>query len=927
MVTKEEAKERVKQLVQEFKEIPKSHLDSMSEEDIKRLFITPLLELLGWKKFDIQSEFRILKGRADYLLKTGNTEVLVVEAKKTSVSLTEDEGRQAVSYAYHSKIKFAVLTNFRYLRVFHALSNIKNIDNNLLKINNNYFRLDFEEYIDKFEILWLLSKESFEKGEINKLLSAKDERINKPIDKKLLDDFLKIREILSKEIKSKKNYLKKEKIDECVQILIDRLIFIRSVEDRGLEPTNFLLGLDGDVRSQRVRYQLFPYLLEKFKDFNQKYDSRLFEEGLLEKEGAFSDEDLHKVIRILYFGAEDNQTKYMFNEIPGDIFGDIYEQYLGTILSGTEKRIKLDSKSGKRKSMGIYYTPSYIVDYIVKNTVGEYIKNKSIDEILEVKILDPACGSGSFLTRAFQEICDIIKDKLNEWEEGSKILFKKPKEKLIELNFGQKIEILRNCIYGVDLDEKAVELARLNLMLKTLEGVGPEIKKPTLPHLTNIKCGNSLIDDYSVAGDKAFNWQAQFPEVFRNGGFDIVIGNPPWGAKIESRIFDKKYPNFNLNSFSLFVYKGLEMISKESLLGYIIPKNFIRTNDYATAREKIVKNYQLIQVIDTGKFPGVVQEAVILIIKNKKEINEKILTGIISENGKNIQGFMDQSSIIKNQDFVFDISSNNLIRELKIKIEKNGSPLKELIVLSRGIETGKSGKISICQKCGNWLATPRNSETKFCPRCKFEVKISEKNTENMISEKKDKNYTIPILAGNQIERYYVKRNYFLMPNIKGINYKNSDFFKKNKIVLVRILPKIVATLDDEGRFTLKTLYNLNLSSKSPISLKHILGIMNSKLFSFYYEYSYNLGGNLTPSLTQANIKKFPIVTKKSEILDKNIDQMLLLQKKFHEEKSSGGEKERLEQQIKNIDHEIDQEIYKLYEITEDEKKIIEESLR
>src|SRR3989344_4640839 len=843
MVTKEEAKERVKQLVQEFKEIPKSHLDSMSEEDIKRLFITPLLELLGWKKFDIQSEFRILKGRADYLLKTGNTEVLVVEAKKTSVSLTEDE------------------------------------------------------------------------------------RINKQIDKKLLDYFLKIREILSKEIKSKKNYLKKEKIDECVQILIDRLIFIRSVEDRGLEPTNFLLGLDGDVRSQRVRYQLFPYLLEKFKDFNQKYDSRLFEEGLLEKEGAFSDEDLHKVIRILYFGAEDNQTKYMFNEIPGDIFGDIYEQYLGTILSGTEKRIKLDSKSGKRKSMGIYYTPSYIVDYIVKNTVGEYIKNKSIDEILEVKILDPACGSGSFLTRAFQEICDIIKDKLNEWEEGSKILFKKPKEKLIELNFGQKIEILRNCIYGVDLDEKAVELARLNLMLKTLEGVGPEIKKPTLPHLTNIKCGNSLIDDYSVAGDKAFNWQAQFPEVFRNGGFDIVIGNPPWGAKIESRIFDKKYPNFNLNSFSLFVYKGLEMISKESLLGYIIPKSFIRTNDYATAREKIVKNYQLIQVIDTGKFPGVVQEAVILIIKNKKEINEKILTGIISENGKNIQGFMDQSSIIKNQDFVFDISSNNLIRELKIKIEKNGSPLKELIVLSRGIETGKSGKISICQKCGNWLATPRNSETKFCPRCKFEVKISEKNTENMISEKKDKNYTIPILAGNQIERYYVKRNYFLMPNIKGINYKNSDFFKKNKIVLVRILPKIVATLDDEGRFTLKTLYNLNLSSKSPISLKHILGIMNSKLFSFYYEYSYNLGGNLTPSLTQANIKKFPIVTKKSEILDKNIDQMLLLQKKFHEEKSSGGEKERLEQQIKNIDHEIDQEIYKLYEITEDEKKIIEESLR
>src|SRR3989344_8309273 len=467
MMDKEEAKEKIKALVKDFSEIPKQHLDSMPEEDIKFQFIEPLFEALGWERKEISKETRILKGRADYILKLGNQEVLVIEAKKTNVALMEEEGRQAVSYAYHRKVKFAVLTNFKEIRVYHALSNIKAIDRNLLRVNNDYFRFYSGDFIEKFDTLWLLSKESFEKGEINKLLSAKDEKVNKPIDESILEDLLEIRRHLSTELKSKKNYLTQEKIDEIVQLLIDRLIFIRSVEDRGLEPQNFLLGLDNDVRTQGVKLQLFPYLLEKFDDFNKRYDSRLFEPNLLEKEGSFSDDVLHKVIRALYFGSEDNQARYMFDEIPGDLLGSIYEQYLGTILKGTEKRVKLDSESGKRKKMGIYYTPSYIVDYIVKNTVGEYIKDKTIDEILDINIVDPACGSGSFLIRAFQEICDRIEEKLKKGEKSEKyVSFKTYKEKL---SLSQKSTIMLNCIYGIDLDEKAVELAQLNLLLKILE--------------------------------------------------------------------------------------------------------------------------------------------------------------------------------------------------------------------------------------------------------------------------------------------------------------------------------------------------------------------------------------------------------------------------------------------------------------------------
>src|SRR3989344_553870 len=571
-------KEKLKELVEQFSQASKNkeYINSQNEANTNLQYIEPLfMDILGWQRINIVKEQRILKGRADYILKIGNEEVAVIETKKPAVSLTEEEGRQAVSYAYHRKIKFAILTNFKEIKVYHALSNIKNIDRNLLKFDDNsYFRIGFNNFLSDFDKLFLLSKESFENKEINKLLSKKDEKLSKSIDEHILNDLLKVRDWLSKELKSKKNYFSQEKIDEVVQVFINRLIFIRSVEDRGLEPMNYLKSLEADVRQQNVKLQLFPYLLEEFKKFNDKYDSKLFEPGILEKEGAFSDEVLRKVILALYFGVEGNQERYLFDQIPGDLLGSIYEQYLGTVLQGTEKRVKLESESGKRKKMGIYYTPSYIVDYIVKNTVGEYIKDKTIDEILDVKIVDPACGSGSFLIRAFQEVCNAIEEKLKAGEVNKIGQFTFYNNN--RLNLSQKATILQNCIHGVDLDEKAVELAQLNLLLKILEDESKETHKHLLPNLReNIKCGNSLIDDPKVAGDKAFNWHAQFPDVFRNGGFDVVVGNPPYGADLKEKeriLLEEKFNLGNTDTAVLFIGLSKSILKSKVVNGFIIPK-------------------------------------------------------------------------------------------------------------------------------------------------------------------------------------------------------------------------------------------------------------------------------------------------------------------------------------------------------------------
>jgi len=925
MISKEEAKGKIKELIKEFSEYSKEKLDSMPEEDIKFQFIEPLLEYLGWERKDITKETRVLKGRADYILKLGNQEVLVVEAKKTNVRLSEEEGRQAVSYAYHRKIKFAILTNFKQIRVYHALSNIKNIDNNLLKKEGSYFRLEFNEFLDNFDLLWLLSKESFEKQEINKLLSKKDEKILKPVDVKILEDLLQIREWLTKELKSKKNYLEKEQIDEIVQILIDRLIFIRSIEDRKIEAENFLLGMSKQVRNQEVHLQFFPYLLQKFEYFNKKYDSKLFELGILEKEGTFSDDILHKVVKVLYFGLENNQTKYMFDEIPGDLFGSIYEQYLGVITQSTEKRVKLEKESGKRKKMGIYYTPSYIVDYIVKNTIGEYIKDKNIDEILKVKILDPACGSGSFLIRAFQEVCDNVEEKLKNKQFG-----KAPFTNYYErLSLAQKVAILINCIHGVDLDEKAVELTRLNLLLNLLDGESKDTKTLLLPHLeNNIKCGNSLIDDPKVSKN-ALKWQVEFKDIINSGGFDVVIGNPPYvksrgleGNK--DRIFIEKNFETPYKMWDLyipFIEKGMKVLKIGGQFSMIIPDT-IGIADYTKKLvEFLINRYSIYQIDffpEIEVFAGVGVRSKIIFVKNSKDI--KKCKQIIHEN--KIDNSIEFGTVNNDDANIFKIS--------KFKINFN---------LDKTIPLGKVYYVSY----GARFNSDKDDPKKF-------------KKEDLIFKDKDKIHTHLYTEGKYLGRYHINKELFVewgtdrCPK-RLVRPTFPQLYPPQKILMSR--QKGVSTISDDGQICDNTiivgvpylslkgvenksinkyLKNINLNRKEGeensknFDIKYILGILNSKLISYFLKTK--MRGNI--DIYPDDWKDVPVKIaseKQQQKIILLVNQMLELQKKYHDPKVIGNEKERLKKQIDATDYEIDQEIYKLYGLSEDEIKIVEESVK
>jgi len=898
------AKEKVANLVKEFRSIANDELDNKSEEQIKFRFIEPLFEALGWEKQDIEKESRVLKGRADYVLRLDNQDALVIEAKRTSVQLTEEEGRQAVSYAYHRKIKFAVLTNFREVRIYHALSNVKTINKNLMKDRVGYLWIKCENFVEQFDRLWLLSRNSFENLGLNKLLSEKDEKLYIPVDESILADLLSYREWLSKDLKKLRPNLSEEQIDEVVQLLIDRLIFMRSVEDRNLEEREFLLKIVADFERGRTSQRIWESLLGEFRRFRREYNSELFSEGLLEKNAFFDDDDLMKVIKGMYHGTSGQRENYMFDMIPVDLLGSIYEQYLGAILRGSQKRVKLESESGKRKRMGIYYTPPYIVGFIVTKTVGECVFGKNLDEILQVKVLDPACGSGSFLVRAFQELCSVIEERMRAGQLSERIPeFQQYQERL---SLVQKKSILGRCIFGVDLDEKAVELTKLNLLLSLLENETKETRKLLLPEMReNIKCGNSLIDDRAIAGDRAFNWEAQFPDIVRSGGFDAVIGNPPYGAELtkdEKEHIDKKFSSKTKDTAAYFLERAC-LLSKSSF-GFIVPKSIAFYSGWESIRHFLLEGAHLSRVLDVGiAFKDANYEEIVVCFS--KETN---ITSVP----------------------IFSASPTKRYSETK-RIELEGEIPTRLIeianvIIFRSI-TSIEGRIidkildnsvflgDLCEDSFRGLYIPdEEKEHLNRGRYKFINKVPDVSRYHI-----DKIISIDIDAN---KAWKEKASKVMRPRV---------FFK------VLRGKRLVAYPDSDGVFlTTEKLVNFILKEDilEKISYSALAGILNSTVPSFFIEkvlFSMTTETSRVMDLIYSRYIPIPRIddhTQDAYIrLSELVTTMLGLQRTYHEQKAVGHEKERLEQQIRQVDWEINELIYRAYGMTDEEKKVIEESLK
>ncbi|GEM_PF-494483 len=624
----------LKKLVDKYQALTPKRFREFNEANTANAFIRPLFEILGWDFSDVDevaAEQAVMKGRVDYVLKIDKVTRLCLEVKALRHELTDADRRQAISYAYNKGVTWAVLTNFAKLEVFNA--EVKT--NDLMSVR--FISLADASYVKNSAKLALLSRESISRNRLDEEAIGYGRLARRvPIERRLYEDLITWRESLFNEVylHNKNAGVTMDQADTLVEKLFSRLIFIRTAEDRGLAGNHPLLSALHQWQSAKV--PLLARVLEVFQDFAGTFDSELFPK-IDPWQGIWIDDNtLAEVIDGLYTVPNDFAT-YHFNVIEPDVFGQIYEQYLGyvarvarkaspaqqTLFPSTDVRVEMLKKQEKRKKSGIYYTPKWITDFIVRNTVTPFLERNSHHDAFDVRIVDPACGSGSFLIRAYDELLTY----------HAKTQGKTPSA----LSWPERIRILTRNIFGVDLDLQAVEIARLNLLIRALA------RRDALPPLEeNIKCGNSLIygsDEQLKACLGAdylnyhpFNWVEGFSSVMQRGGFDVVIGNPPYVMELRRNkdVFQplrntplgQKYYESKMDIFYFFIELGLDLLKPNGYLGFVVQQYWLSRTHASKLREKVFSEAHPLILVDFGDyqvFPGAPgQHNMIVILRKAK---------------------------------------------------------------------------------------------------------------------------------------------------------------------------------------------------------------------------------------------------------------------------------------------------------------------
>jgi len=881
--------ERIRERISKYDQIKKSgEIKKYNEESTKKDFILPLFKALGWnvdnrgKSNDsVSAEETISKKRVDYGFRINSIPKFFLEAKslkEENIQTNHKYITQAIDYAWMKSCSWAILTNFETIAVYNADWKESNYGNNL------FFVLHPSDFLTDKRFTYL-SKGAFENNELDKIASRYGKKqLKNPINKQLLQDMIYFREVLSKDIirNNHDKSLNQDDIDESVQRILDRLIFIRNAEDRGLEENQ----LQSDVRQwyAKGKGHLVKEISRIYRDYDDKYNSKLFAHHLCD-DLYIDNEALQEVIEGLN-QSKDNSYRYDFSIIESDVLGNIYEQYLGNILKSTPKRAKLEESKTHRKEQGIYYTPSYIVDYIVKNALGEYIKTHTPEEIKKVRILDPACGSGSFLIRAYKEL-------ENYWKQNSDFAQLTLDS---EEFYSKKVEILRNNIFGVDLDPKAVEIAQLNLLLQISE------RKQRLPLLqNNIKVGNSLIDDPSIS-DKAFKWEEEFPEIMKEGGFDIVIGNPPYIrntelSKIEKEFFEEKficaYEQFDI--FILFFEIGIKLLKNGGYLSFITSNKFIASEYGKKLRHLILNSCKIRNLLDLSRL-RVFKDASTYpsVINLQKEFVERVRRDNfvkfqkierIEDIGSDINTIMVKQSNFEGEDNKFLKEFGDKKIELIKKIENESLRIKDVFTCQRG---SPKNKIE--------LANTRTKDSLLC--------IEPKNIDKYFFQTSD--------------------NKFVVSNLQN------KILSKEKILLPRTVLYLKAAYNEGNSFIMDRIYYLMPKDAEKINLKFVVGVLNSKLIDFYYKINFSsthVGGGYL-DLRGSQIEQLPIRIPENyeqETVAKLVDKAILLKKQMHEMENKKTDKRNfLELESYSTDSEINKLIYKIYNLTNKEIDIVEE---
>jgi hypothetical protein len=630
--TKESFTKTLEALVRKFDSDLQTYVShGYGEAQARSHFITPFFKALGWDVenaagvpyhlCEVWEEKGETQGRPDYTFRLNGQTKFFIEAKAPSASLAAPGSiLQTKSYAWSSRdVLLAGLTHFEEFRFFDA--SLEPDERRLL--DGEAFHLQYTEYVEKADLLWELSPERVAAGSLDQFLrrDRKSIRYRIPVDKRFLDELTEWRQNLASNIHRLNPGIDARGLNDIVQRLLDRIVFIRIAEERKVIESGQLRDLIELWEQRGGKVPIMQDLVSLFSQVNEDFNGEIFKPHPCEKVQVDSSVLAH-VIRRLY----PPKSPYRFDAIGVELLGSIYERYLGNTLQITAKQARIVPKSEVRKAGGVYYTPQFVVDYIVKNTLGKLIAGKTPKEVEKLRILDPACGSGSFLIGAFQFLIDWHLTYYHAHPKEARVHPMYPEiitdaDNSERLSFHAKTRIMRHNLYGVDIDQQAVEITMMSLYLKALEGEKGMLapKQQVLPELKyNIRCGNSLIGP-DVEKDKAltveererirpFDWDSRengFGDILAGGGFDAVIGNPPY-VRIQTthtndvQYFDSHYDSAvgNYDIYCLFVERGLRCLKSTGRLGFIVPHRFFKSDYGQGLRSVITKRAGILEILD-----------------------------------------------------------------------------------------------------------------------------------------------------------------------------------------------------------------------------------------------------------------------------------------------------------------------------------------
>ena len=867
------------------------NIRNSKEEQFQEGFLRELfVEILGYTlnptpKFNLTTEFKNLKGakKADgAMLKEGKA-IGVIELKGTDTKDLESIRQQAFDYkSNHVGCTYVVTSNFEKLRFY--------IEDSVWFEEFNLFTLTSH----KFELLYLcLAKENIL---ADKPLKIKEASIveEKDITNKLYADYSLFKRELYRDLvkQNKNNALFRDSNEKNFKLtlfkksqkLLDRYLFILFAEDRGLLTPNTITTINNEWLALKEldvevplydRYkQYFGYLDTGRKGTDKKEEIFAYNGGLFEPDAIL---DTITIDDDLLLRHTKHLTTYHFeSQVDVNILGHIFEHSLNEIesINAEIEGTSFDKQKTKRKKDGVFYTPKYITKYIVDNTIGklctqkkqeigitdeEYAKGrknrhettiKKLDQqlkdyrdwLLEITICDPACGSGAFLNQALDFLIKehTYLDELNRQLFGGFLVFPDIENHILERN-----------IYGVDLNEESVEIAKLSLWLRTAQ---PKRKLTSLNK--NIKCGNSLIESKAIAGEKAFNWKEQFPEVFDKGGFDVIIGNPPYVpteyiSEIDKIFLEKTYQSAfgRMNLYPIFYEKGIQILKENGILGFITPYTILKNQYYKESRKYIIDNTKIIELIDFKGilvFQDAAVDSIILTLEKGKydNYNFKQISNIISfENENYSTDYYNISEIKQNEDLSMLVTLND---KLIKRVSKKTKPLKEIINFNQGIITGGNSKYI----------------TSF---------------ENELTKK--------VITGSDFNRYsFNDSNQYIIYDTKLLHRpRKKEIFEATEKILLRQTGSFpICTIDYDQYYTLDTVHN-GLLVNNDFSLKYILTLLNSKLLRFLYESSINEGGKVFAQVKIIYIDPLPIkiLSKENQIpFEVAADKIMLAKKQL-----------------------------------------------